>query len=442
MKVNVERLPGGQAVLEVDVDADAVGEAIQKAFGKLVKTANVPGFRRGKAPRSLFERYVGKQALYDEAVEQLAPVSYVSAIDQAELEPLEKPELDILEFGEGQGLKYRATVLVKPEAKVNDYRSIAVPIEPAVVDEEAVQKFVAGLLESQAVLEPAAADAELGPGMLATVRMRKVDGQGLMEPEHEQHTLDLAWTDILEGVQAQLAGARAGETRVVGDQLTGGEGAGDPEVSKSPGQWAITVVSLKHKRLPEFNDEFVKTVSQEETVAGLLDSLRERSRRLGEDRAKRSQLEQIFRGLLAQTEVDIPEVMVENRLEGMMRDYEAALEAQGTNLERHLSFTGRSVASLTQELRLKARQDIQLDLALEAVARAEDLQASGEDIEQVARRSGPSQGGRSWGDAGRRVRLRNAVLRSKALQFLSRMAEENAARVQAATTANEEEDAN
>jgi len=429
MKVSVERLPGNQAVLEVDLDAVAVGEAMQRAFAKLVKTINVPGFRRGKAPRQLFERYVGKQMLYDEAVEQLAPVSYARAVDEADLEPLEQPEVDILEFGEGQGFKYRATVLVKPEAKLNDYRSIAVPVEPVPVTEEAVQELVAGLLENQAFLEPAGAGAELGPGMLATLEVRKVDSQGAAGPEAEQHTLDLSGTQVLEGEQAQLAGARVGETRIIGARMA----AGDGETSGSTDQqWAVTVTGLVRKRLPEFNDEFAGSLGRDETAEELLERLRERLRLLSEERARHSQLDQVAERLLAQTEVDIPEVMVENRLGSAIREYRSTLEAQGISLERDLAFTGRRIADLAGELLLPVRRAIKLDLALEAVARAEGLQATGEDMEQAARHFAPAAGSSPWAEAGRRAWLRNTVLRRKAMHLLSRLAEENAARKEVA----------
>lgn len=440
MKVSIERVSGSQVVLEVGLDANAVGEAIQKAFVKLVKTVNVPGFRRGKAPRSLFERYAGKQALYDEAVEQLAPASYLRAIDEAGLEPLDQPEVDILEFGEGQGLRYRATVLIKPEAKLNDYRSIAIPVEPVIVNEEAMQEVVSRLRESQAVLEPASADAELGPGMRATVEVRKLDNEGAAGPESE-HTVDLTGTDALEGAWAQLVGARVGETRVIGVPVAAGHETESEEApANSEERWAVTVTGLKHKRLPELDDDFVKTLGQEETVGELLARLRERMLRLSEERARRFQLEQIARWLLAQTEVDIPEVMVENRLEGMMGEYIAALEAQGVDLGRHLAATKHSVESLKDELRLQARQAVKLDLALDAVAREEKMELTGEDTQQLDRRLAASPAYHAWAEAGRRTRLRSAVLRSKAMDFLCQLAAENAA-LQATTTVSEEEDA-
>ncbi|MEW6524882.1 MAG: trigger factor [Bacillota bacterium] len=446
MKVSVERLPNSQAALDVEVEHETVEDAIQKAYINLVKNVNIPGFRRGKAPRKILERYVGKQRLYDEALEELVPETYSRAVKEAGLEPVDRPDVDILQFGEGQNLRYKATVTIKPEVKLKDYRSIAVALEPVVVDQEKVQRVVDALLEARAVLESAAEDAVLEKGMFASLEVVSLGERKVPSLDQENYLIELGKEQVLPGVDTQLEGARAGEERTITACLP--EDMPDDDLKGAEVQLKITVKNLKTKQLPELNDEFVKSLGgKSETVQELLEEIKNNLQRSGEEQARRAQIEEVNGLLLAQAEVDIPNVMVENKIDGMVREFQDTLANRGLDLERYLAASGRSLDELRSSMSERARRAVKLELTLEAVAEAEQIRATPQDIDDLLvdlakrYRQTPDalralfvqrQGGMEHLEAG--------VITDKTVDFLSKLASANAQKGQVQTQEQEKEE--
>jgi trigger factor len=439
MKVSVERLPQSQAALEVEVESEQVEEALHRAYVKLVRSVNIPGFRRGKAPRHILERYVGKERLKSEAIESLISRHFPQAVKEANLEPVDRPDVDVLKFEEGEPFHFKATVAVKPEVKLGDYRSIAVAREEPTIGDDEVDAVLESLLESRATLEPAPEDARLTPGMFAVVSMVDASEKKVEALNRDDYTLEVGRDHILPGVDAQLEGAVVGETRTVTARFP--EDLPDEDLRGAEVKFEVTVKSLKVKVLPELDDEFVKSLGRGlETVEELRQQVKNNLEQTARERARRRQLEEIQALLLSTSEVELPPVMVESKLEGMWFEFIEGLENRQIELETYLRFANKSEEEMRESLRDPAERAVKWELVVEAVAAAEHLEATADDLERLLVELAGRY--RSTPDAMRALfmqrpggmqHLKAAIITDKTVDFLSDTAHANA------TTGDKEE---
>ncbi len=408
MKVEVRREAPARAVLEVEIPPETVRRGVERALQRVNQRVEIPGFRRGKAPRALLVRHVGWETISDEAVKLLVPDAYSEAVRQAGLRPLAQPDIQVDEVVEGQPLRFVATVDLVPEVVLGDYRAIRIdPADPRVTDVD-VEAALEDLRVRHAVLEAVPAAAADGDYVL--IRTREVTGAAGRLLPGKDYLVEIGGGVYPAELEASLTGARAGEHRTV--SLEGGA------------QVTVEVVDVRRRKLPELTDDFARAAGRVETLDQLRAQLRERLDQEARERARRQDEERALEALLAGARVELPARLVDHEVDHLVEDLTESLARRGLTLERYLQLQDKTDAQLREELRPAAERRLRTRLALDEVARAEGLDPTQEEIdrevENVARdlRQDLSQV-RQWLErSGRLEGIRAALRRRKALAFL------------------------
>jgi len=409
MKVEWRTEPGSRAVLEIEVPEDDVTRAMDQAYAALVRRVQVPGFRRGRAPRPIFERHIGTDALREEALRQLVPDQYAEAISQAGIAPITRPSIQVKDGPDGKGLHLTATVDVYPTVTLPDYRAIRVPRETNPVTDADVDRAVEDIRTRHGRLASTPDEtARRGDFVLLNVTAAP---QGLerLQPGREL-LVEIGGGLLPAPVEAALEGARAGEDRTA--QV---EGAGEVTVH---------VGDVRRKDLPPLDDAFARMVSDQPTLAALRDSLRARLTRERAEDETRERRERALDAVLAQSAVDLPESLVRHELEHMLEDLSSRLQSRGLSVESYLRSQEKDEAALLAEMRPGAERRVRGRLVLEAVAEREGLAVTEEEIAaEVEKLAGDLKQDipkvSAWlAEGGRREGLRESLLRRKAMTLL------------------------
>jgi trigger factor len=379
MSVKWEKLEGNTGVLTVEVSAEKVNEGLTAAFNKVVKTVNVPGFRKGKMPRPMFEKRFGVESLYQDALDILLPEAYGNAIDEAGIDPIDRPDIDIEQMEKGKELIFKATVQVKPEVTLGDYKGLEVEDFDATVTDEDVAKELETLQSRQAELVvKEEGTAELGDTVVLDFE-GFVDGEAFEGGKAENHSLELGSGSFIPGFEEQLVGLATGESKDV--EVSFPEEYHAAELAGKPAVFKVTLHEIKGKELPALDDEFAKDVDDEVET---LDALKEKIRTRLED-SKKHEAEHNLRDSLVEkaaenAQVEIPEVMVTSEVNRMLQEFEQRLQMQGMNLELYFQFSGQDENALREQMKEEAVNRVRVALTLEAIAKAENIEASDEDV--------------------------------------------------------------
>lgn len=380
MKASWEKIEKNQGVLTVEVEAEQVNAALDKAFKKVVRQVNVPGFRRGKVPRNIFEKRFGVESLYQEALDLLLPEAYMKAVEETKIEPVDRPEVDVQQIGKDQALKFTAKVTVKPEVTLGEYKGIELPEKSADVTEEDIQNELKRLQERHAelvVLEEGT--AENGDIVIIDFEGFK-DGVPFEGGKAEKYSLELGSGHFIPGFEEQIVGMAKGEEKDL--NVTFPENYHVDELKGQPVVFKVKLHDIKRKNLPELDDEFAKDVSEfdtlEEFKADISKRLKERK-----ERENRMELESIALEKAAEAcEVDIPAVMIDNEVDRMFEDFRNQLRMQGMDMKMYLQFTGQTEEKIKEEMRPNAEKRVRNSLVLEAIAKAENIEATEEDVQK------------------------------------------------------------
>ncbi|MBI0576538.1 trigger factor [Neobacillus cucumis] len=379
MTAKWEKLEGNRGVLTVEVSADEVSKGLDAAFQKVVKQVNVPGFRKGKMPRGMFEKRFGVESLYQDALDIILPEAYGNAIDETGIEPVDRPDIDIEQMEKGKELIFKATVTVKPEVKLGDYKGLEVEEQDTNVTDEDVQKELETLQNRQAELVvKEEGTAENGDTVIIDFE-GFVDGEAFEGGKAENHSLELGSGSFIPGFEEQLVGVAAGESKDV--EVSFPEEYHAAELAGKPAVFKVTVHEIKGKELPTLDDEFAKDVDDEVET---LDALKEKIKTRLED-SKKHEAEHHLRDTVVEkaaenAEVEIPAVMVDNEVNRMLQEFEQRLQMQGMNLELYFQFSGQDENALREQMKEEAEKRVRVNLTLEAIAKAENLEATDEDV--------------------------------------------------------------
>jgi trigger factor len=381
MSAKWEKLEGNRGVLTVEVEAAEVNKGLDAAFQKVVKKVNVPGFRKGKMPRALFEKRFGVESLYQDALDILLPEAYASAIVETGIEPVDRPEIDIEKMEKGQNLIFKATVIVKPEVKLGEYKGLEVEAFDATVSDEEVEKEITALQERQAELVVKEEGTAANGDTVVIDFEGFVDGVAFEGGKAENYSLELGSNSFIPGFEEQLVGTATGESKDV--EVSFPEEYHATELAGKPAVFKVTLHEIKTKELPALDDEFAKDVDEE---VESLDALKEKIKnRLVED--KNHQAEHHVRDAVVEAaannaEVEVPEVMVETEIDRMMNEFEQRLQMQGMNIDLYFQFSGQTEADLRGQMKEEAANRVRVNLTLEAIAKAENIEATDADVEQ------------------------------------------------------------
>ena len=378
VKVDTERKPGSQVVLSVEVDADQVSKSIDQAYSRLAPRVRIAGFRPGKAPRPMIEREIGWPALRQEALDLLLATAYNSALDEAGLDPIDVPRVEVQQFDRGQSMRFTATVSVKPEITLKEYKDIRVPrprTEIGDVDvDEALERLRGRFAELHAVERP----VQVGDFLTVDTHILK-SGAVLIGESQTDAQLEVDKDRLIPGLADGLIGQAIGESRDIRLALPADYPKKD--LAGSDVVFRVTVKSVKERRLPALDDELARQVGRGETLAELRqevhDELQEAAHQADEQRFEND----VLKALDERMEAEIPEALIDREVNRRVRELELRLQEQGVKMERYLEYTNSSVDVMKAEQRPQAVQKVRLELALETVAEREGLTVSEAEIE-------------------------------------------------------------
>ncbi|MBF0706348.1 MULTISPECIES: trigger factor [Bacillales] len=381
MTANWEKLEGNQGVLTVEVDATEVNSALDEAFKKVVKQVNVPGFRKGKMPRSLFEKRFGVESLYQDALDIILPKAYSEAIDESGIEPVDRPEVDVEQMEKGQNLIFKATVTVKPEVKLGEYKGLEVEEQETSVTDEEVEAELKSLQEKQAELV-VVEDGELQEGDTAVIDFEGFLGEEPFEGgQGDNYSLEIGSNTFIPGFEEQLIGEKAGAEKEV--TVTFPEEYHAENLAGQEATFKVKIHDIKRKELPELDDEFAKDVNEEvESLDELKKTTKENLEKQKAEDADVQKKDTLIEKATENSEIDLPSAMVDAEVDRMLQEFEQRLQQQGMNLEMYYQFSGQDEKALREQMQEDGEKRVRTNLTLEAIAEAENVEVSEEEVNE------------------------------------------------------------
>lgn len=416
MKVSSERIENSQVVLKVEAEPEEVERSLEEAYRHLVKRADVPGFRRGKAPRAMLERYLGKEALLGEAVERLVPQLYSRAVEEQGIDAIAQPEIEITQT---DPVIFKATVPLRPTVELGNYREIRVDPEPVEVAEEEMEKAIEQVRYQHAPWQPVERPIQFGDLVTIDVKGSLEDGS-LLDRKDLQYQVLKALPFPVPGFSEQLEGLDKGEEKEFTISFPA-----DYEISHLAGKeylFRVVVSEIKEKKLPEVNDEFAKSVGEGfEDLESLRQRIASALKALAEEKERRRFEEKVIDAVVELSKVDFPPVLVEREIDRLIRETEASLE-------EGIRSRGRSEEELREELRPLATRRATIYLVLGKVAEEERIEVAEAEIEEEVEAIAQSAGERGeeirrmFNSTTARPSLKEALLTRKTVKRLMEIA--------------------
>jgi trigger factor len=339
---------------------------------------NVPGFRKGKVPRGIFESRFGVESLYQDAIDILLPEAYTAAVQENELQPVDRPEIDVTQFAKGQTFKFVAKVTVKPEVTLGDYKGLEIEAVSSEVTEEELAAELERLQQRHAelsVVEEGAAEN----GDISVIDFDGyVDGEQFEGGFSERYSLELGSNSFIPGFEEQVIGMQLGDFKDV--EVTFPEEYHAEHLAGKQAVFKVKLHELKRKSLPALDDEFAKDVSEFDTLEEYKQDLKAKLLERKEKEAEQAREIAVVDKATAAAEVEIPEAMIVTETDYMVKDFENRLRAQGMNMDLYYQFSGQNEEALRGQMRSDAEKRVRNNLVLEAIANAEGFEASEEDL--------------------------------------------------------------
>ena len=379
MNVTVERV-GNDATLKITLPAEEVNKGFKKAVAKIAGQVNIPGFRKGKAPRNIIEMHYGKEAVKQEAFELVANQCYTEALEQEKLIPVSDPKVEDSVFEENKDMELTIKVTLKPEVKLGDYKELHVEKEAVEVTDEAVEEQVQGLRSRHAKMVEAEEGAVIEKGDFAIIDFAgTVDGEPFSGGEGKGYPLEVGSNSFIPGFEDQLVGLKKGDSTDV--DVTFPEEYFVKELAGKQAIFKVNVQDVKRKELPELTDEYVAANSDCKTVEELRASYKERMQKAAENNAQIAYEKALIDLAVANAEFEVPEIMIEDRVTQMIDEMRMSLEARKLTLEQYMQYSGIDMKQLRERQHDAAVENVKTDLVLDAIAKAEYIQVSMEDVD-------------------------------------------------------------
>lgn len=382
MKVELIKTEGNKVSFKLTVDNDKFESAIVKAYNKNKGKYNIPGFRKGKAPRKIIETNYGKGVFYSDAIDILFPEVYPSAIDELKIDPIDAPSIDIEEISKDNGLVILVDVEVKPSFELGEYKGVEVEKVEETVNEDVVTAKLEEMREKGSRL--VSIEREIANGDTANIDFEGFDGEVAFEGgKGENYDLVIGSGSFIPGFEEQLVGKKVGEELEV--NVTFPEEYHAENLAGKPVVFKVKVNDVKVKELPELNDEFAADTTEFNTLEELTADVRAKVEADAAEAAKNELRNRVIEKVVANTEVEVPEAMVKNEIENQMMELNYQLQSQGFGMEQFLQMTGKTMeefkAEFTSNRREEAVRNVKTSLVIEAIAKAEDVQVSEEEVD-------------------------------------------------------------
>lgn len=379
MNVTTEKIENHKVVLTIEVPAEELDKGIKAACKSLANRVNIPGFRKGKAPRRILEMNIGKEAILDEAFDRVAQKAFDEALKQENLDPVDRPQVDIVTLEEGKDVVFKATITPVPEVTLGEYKGLKVAKDAVEVKDEQVEEQVKNILNHHAKMVDAEEGATVANDDFITLDFKgEVDGVAFPGGEGKDYPLQIGSHSFIDTFEDQLVGLKVGEEKDV--NVTFPEEYHAKDLAGKAAVFHCKINSIKHKEMPELTDEFVKETTSYENIEDMKAKLRENIEKNAQREADTKRRNEILKQATDNITVDIPEVMVENRVSNMIQELSVNLENQGMNLDAYLKYANMDMAKLREQYKESAAIAVKTDLMLDAVAKAEDIKVENADI--------------------------------------------------------------
>ena len=364
--------------LIVTIDADAFEAAVEKAYRKSVKKISVPGFRPGKAPRKMIEKLYGEGLFFEDAVNDLYPSALASAVEEAKLELVDRPEVEITKIEKADGVEFKATCIVKPEVEVSDYKGIKAEKTVKTVTDEDLNGELNKMADRNARVV-SVEDRAAENGDITVIDFEGfVDGKAFDGGKAEGFSLTLGSGQFIPGFEDQVVGHNVEDEFDVNVEFPAEYQA--EELAGKPAVFKVKLHEIKTRQLPAIDDEFVKDVSEFDTLDQLKEDITKKLQEQYDKSADTEVENQLIDAVIANMKAEIPEVMFENRVDESVREFEYRLQSQGMNLELYLQYTGMEMDAFRKTFREQAEKQVKIRLALEKIVELENIQPSAEEI--------------------------------------------------------------
>ncbi|MDM8534320.1 trigger factor [Clostridiaceae bacterium HSG29] len=389
MKIELKSNEKNVAKFEVVVENAKFQEAVTKAFKQNQKKFNLQGFRKGKAPRKMIELNYGVEVFFEDAVNILLPEVYSNGLDELKLEPVDRPNLDIVEIGNDKDLVLTFEVTVRPEVKLGQYKGVEIESIDTVVTDEDVDKELETLRGQNARLVNVEDRAvELNDKVIIDYA-GTLDGELFDGGSAKGHELEIGSNTFIPGFEDQLIGANIGDEVEV--NVTFPEDYHAEEMAAKEVIFKVNVLSIKVKELPELDDDFAIDTTEFDTLDEYRNDLKEKMQLSANESAERANRDRVIEKCVENMEVEIPEVMVDQEVEDMVNNFEQQLSQQGLNIEQYAQFTGGSLDDLKASMRKDALIRVETGLLFDAVVTAESIEATEEDLEEEYKKFADAQ---------------------------------------------------
>lgn len=382
MEAKMEKIEKNLVKFEITVEADKFQEAIKKAYNKNVKNFNVPGFRKGKVPMAIVKKYYGTGVLMEDAINFAIEASYSNALKENDIIPVDYPKIDIVTVEEGKDFVYTAEVTVYPEVELGEYKGLNIEKPSYEVTEEDVEARLKEMQQKNARIETKE-DGEVATGDTAVIDFKGyVDDIAFEGGEGKDYSLEIGSGTFIDNFEEQLIGAKAGDKVEV--NVTFPENYGKEELNNKKAKFEVLVKEIKVKELPAIDDEFAKETSEFDTLEELKADITKKMEEANANRAEKEHEEAVIKAVVENANIEVPAVMIEKEIDAMVKNLEQRLQYQGLNLEQYFQFTGTDEAKMRDYMKENAEVKVKTDLVLEAIEKAENIDATEEELKEKA----------------------------------------------------------
>ena len=380
MNVTVEKLDKGMAKLTITVTADVVAAAEDKVYKRQKSQISIPGFRKGKAPKKIIEKMYGEGVFLSDAINDVINETYPDAVKECGEEIVSNPKIDLSQAEPGKDLIYTAEVALKPEVKLGKYKGVEIEkLEAPKVSEEDIEKELKRQQDANAKIVDVTDRPVQNGDMIKLDFAGTVDGEAFEGGKAENYDLTIGSGSFIPGFEDQLVGMNIGEEKDV--NVTFPEDYGQKDLAGKAAVFACKVNAIKEKKLPELNDEFADEVSEFSTLDEYKKDIEKNLLVRAEEQYKQTKENAAVAAAVADADIEIPDAMLETQAESLVNEFAQNLQMQGMNIDMYLQYTGLQKDQLVEQFKPQAKTRIQNSLVLEAVAKAENIEASDEHLE-------------------------------------------------------------
>lgn len=384
MSLKIENLEKSMAKLTIEVDSAEFEKALTKAYQKNKGSISIPGFRKGKVPQAMVEKMYGPAVFYEDAANIIIPDAYSKAYDECELQITSRPEIDIVQIEKGKNFIFTATVAVKPEVELGDYKGIEVAKADVSVSDEEVEEALNKELDNQARMVNVEDRAVVDGDLTIIDYEGSIDGVPFDGGKAEGHSLAIGSHSFIEGFEEQIIGMNIGDEKDI--NVTFPEEYHAADLAGKPAVFKVKLHEIKTKELPEADDEFAQEVSEFDTLDEFKADLRNKIEERKINQAKADKEDAVIEKIIENAKMELPEPMVNDQVENMINDMAGRMQQQGLTMEQYMQFTGMDIDKLKEQMEPRAVASLKSRLVLEAVAEAEKLEVSDEKYdEEIAR---------------------------------------------------------